>query len=193
MTEKEKEKKEPFFVIPESVFNNPYLTPEAFKLYILINSLSRTAPCFAKNEYFAEKTNISLTSIKKAIRLLKDLNLIKISNKSSRYRKISTGSNPDQLLGRIPTSRSQCSTIYEQHKSNNPPKPPKGSIFSTTEIQDLNLQFKAIAVEDSIEKFFAGKVFTNKRDLKKSKKLFIDLITKQNLTDYQGLRTCLRL
>lgn len=193
MSGKVEDKKEPFYVIPESVFNNPYLTIEAFKLYILIHSLSRTAPCFAKNEYFAEKTNISLTSIKKAIRLLKDLNLIQILNKSSRYRKISTGSNPDQLLGRIPTSRFQCPTIYEQHKSNNPPKSPKGIIYSSTEIQDLKLRFKAIAIDESIDGFFKEKTFTNNRELKKNKKLFIELITKQNITDYQGERACLRL
>lgn len=93
--------------IPKEIWLNNELSMIEKVIYAEIDSLDNENHCTAGNEYFAEFCNCSVSAVTKAIKHLKDLNLVQELAFDGRHRKL-----------RVVKFTKQSSKIYEAGSSN---------------------------------------------------------------------------
>lgn len=93
--------------IPKEIWLNKDLTMLEKVIYTEISSLDNENHCIARNEYFAEFCNCSVSAVTKAIKHLKDIELIQELAFDGRHRKL-----------RVVKFTKQSSKIYEAESEN---------------------------------------------------------------------------
>lgn len=93
--------------IPKEIWLNEELTLLEKAIYVEIDSLDNNNHCYASNEYFAEFCGCSESAITKAIKHLKELNMIEVTNFDGRHR-----------VMRVVKSTRQSSKFYEAESEN---------------------------------------------------------------------------
>ena len=89
---KNKQTKDPYIKVPlwlTKMTSNKksaiYLTPFQLNLYCLIRGLCDKKPCYAKDKYFSETFNVSITHINKTLNKLQSKGFINRETESNRH------------------------------------------------------------------------------------------------------------